>query len=100
VLVAAFADPRTVTLATLPPAVSAPVVALLATSVVDAYVVARRRAAEAGARCPHCGRPVDSDLDLDFCEWCTEPLDRDDEDADADADGAGNVGPTDARRAR
>ena len=32
---------------------------------------------EDGTRsCPHCGKPTDADLD--FCTWCTEPLDGDD----------------------
>ena len=48
-------------------------------STLDAYWLAskhneRRRAVEEGiAPCPHCGRQVDADLD--FCHWCTEPLD-------------------------
>ena len=32
-----------------------------------------------GPACPHCGRGLDEDLE--FCHWCTEPLE-----ADADAE--------------
>ncbi|SMO67444.1 zinc ribbon domain-containing protein [Halorubrum cibi] len=44
---------------------------------------ARRTGSDAGTKspgavpstieCPHCGR--DTDADLDFCHWCTEPID-------------------------
>ncbi len=27
-----------------------------------------------GTRCPNCGRQLDDALDLEFCHWCTEPL--------------------------
>ena len=48
-------------------------------STLDAYWLASRvndraRGTDDGARnCPHCGREVDADLD--FCHWCTEPID-------------------------
>ncbi|MEF8861223.1 MAG: zinc ribbon domain-containing protein [Haloarculaceae archaeon] len=48
-------------------------------STLDAYWLASRanersRAVESGtADCPHCGREVDAELD--FCHWCTEPID-------------------------
>jgi len=48
-------------------------------STLDAYWLAARanersRTVESGtADCPHCGREVDADLD--FCHWCSEPLD-------------------------
>ena len=51
---------------------------------------ARRTGSDAGTKppgavpstieCPHCGR--DTDADLDFCHWCTEPLDAADGPAD------------------
>ena len=43
---------------------------------VDAYRLARernRRADPSEGRCPHCGN--ETDPDLEFCQWCTEPLD-------------------------
>ncbi|WP_122089428.1 zinc ribbon domain-containing protein [Halalkalicoccus subterraneus] len=44
-------------------------------SAADAYWQAsQERQRVEGHRCPHCGREVD-DLELDFCHWCTEPLD-------------------------
>lgn len=48
-------------------------------STLDAYWLAARaqsraRDADEGvATCPHCGREVDADLD--FCHWCSEPID-------------------------
>ncbi|GAA0555454.1 zinc ribbon domain-containing protein [Halorubrum ejinorense] len=82
----------------------APAAAVVAASVIDAYVVAHRNNREyererdasrtsAGAtaadgttddadapsaetvRCPECGR--ESDATVDFCQWCAEPLERD-----------------------
>jgi hypothetical protein len=45
-------------------------------SMIDAYWMAKRTndaaAVEAGTTCPHCGKDVDEDID--FCHWCTEPL--------------------------
>lgn len=56
-----------------------PVTALLALasvtvfSMFDAYLLAVRRPREQdGASCPHCGREIDGDID--FCHWCTEPI--------------------------
>lgn len=53
-------------------------------SVYDAYRLAReanRTVAVTGqdgqVQCPHCGKEVEADLD--FCHWCTEPLDRPDD---------------------
>jgi uncharacterized paraquat-inducible protein A len=50
-------------------------------STLDAYWLASRyneertRNTEDGTvNCPHCGREVDPQLD--FCHWCTEPIDR------------------------
>ena len=81
----------------------APAAAVVAASVIDAYVVAHRNnreyererdaaqtrteastadgptddadatAAET-VRCPECGR--ESDATVDFCQWCAEPLDE------------------------
>jgi peptidoglycan/LPS O-acetylase OafA/YrhL len=77
VLVAVFADPSTATPTSLPPQVTVPVYAVLLASVVDAYRLARRSSGSAdGPACPHCGRPVDPDLD--FCHWCTRALEADD----------------------
>ncbi|MEM4780768.1 MAG: zinc ribbon domain-containing protein [Halalkalicoccus sp.] len=46
-------------------------------SAADAYWQAsQQRQRVEGERCPHCGREID-DLDLEFCHWCTEPLDPD-----------------------
>ncbi|USZ69139.1 zinc ribbon domain-containing protein [Halorussus salilacus] len=45
-------------------------------SAIDAYWLAlqtRNRPEESGEQCPACGRTVDEDLD--FCQWCTTPLD-------------------------
>jgi hypothetical protein len=72
VLVYTFDDPATATPSTLPREVVVPVLALLVTSVLDAYVVARRSGSSEGPTCPHCGRPIDTEID--FCQWCTEPL--------------------------
>lgn len=41
----------------------------------DAYLQAlrsRQEAQEEGIACPACGRPRDEDLN--FCEWCAEPI--------------------------
>lgn len=71
-----------------PPEVITPLVVILGFSVVDALLVAfldQREAeltpgvgtevseADEGVSCPHCGRSTDPELD--FCTWCTEPLD-------------------------
>jgi hypothetical protein len=64
----------------------APVLIAGGASVVDAYFVARARNAVArdtaagGAtdrtnQCPNCGKELDADID--FCHWCTTPLDGD-----------------------
>lgn len=51
----------------------APILAIQVLSVVDAYRVALKRNVMAGETpCPHCGRPLDEDLQ--FCHWCTTPL--------------------------
>ena len=75
VLVAAFADPETATLSTLPLRVTGPIVALLAMNTVDTYAVARRERGPATADadeptvpCPSCGRELDPELS--FCPWC------------------------------
>jgi hypothetical protein len=38
----------------------------------SAGAVAERPAGPAEVECPHCGK--ETDADLDFCHWCTEPL--------------------------
>lgn len=49
-------------------------------SVADAYRLAavgnRQAEVTTGSRCPHCGHELESDLDLDFCHWCTARLDE------------------------
>ncbi|ERH10148.1 MAG: hypothetical protein J07HX64_01918 [halophilic archaeon J07HX64] len=44
-------------------------------NVVDAYLTTSRRNRRASTEqsCPHCGRELDSDLE--FCHWCTTPID-------------------------
>ena len=84
----AFSDPMAVGFDTLPEEVTLPTIGLLALNTVDAYYVARRQETAASqsqpsgrgngsatdeSSCPHCGKPVDRDLD--FCHWCTEPID-------------------------
>lgn len=50
--------------------------AVIAFSAADAYWQATETKQRAdGTRCPHCGHELDENLDLDFCHWCTEPLD-------------------------
>jgi hypothetical protein len=87
VLVGAFADPETATIATLPLRVTVPLALLLTLNTVDAYYVARRGRGSAGVSvrgtptrrspggnaeptptCPSCGR--DLDPELSFCPWC------------------------------
>lgn len=53
-----------------------PIYAVRVLSAVDGYWLALQHtpAEEQGERCPACGKPVDEDLD--FCQWCTTPLDR------------------------
>ncbi len=50
--------------------------AIISLSMADAYWMATRgnRMAQAdeGVACPHCGKEIDEDLD--FCHWCTTPL--------------------------
>lgn len=85
-LIFAFTDPQTVTAATLPPTVVGPVVALLLTSVGDAYLAGRhvtgaRHAGtgEGDPSCPVCGRELDPALD--FCWYCSAPVDGGGEEA-------------------
>ena len=40
-------------------------------------------AAAEGPTCPNCGRELDADLD--FCHWCTTPLDTGTDDSPADS---------------
>lgn len=88
VLVSVYTDPTDVTPAEMPLEVTLPLLALLLLSAFDAYIVARDEATAAAepaavenaqpeaevASCPYCGR--DLDPELDFCHWCTKPLDR------------------------
>lgn len=58
-----------------------PVLFVSLCNILDAYWSAIRNnravqeAADGTRRCPNCGRKVDADLD--FCQWCTSPLDAD-----------------------
>ncbi len=75
----------------------APVAAVAALSVVDAYRLARtanRRVAvypdgdvASSTDCPSCGRPVDESLS--FCHWCASPLDAAPDESDAGGDESG-----------
>lgn len=53
-------------------------VVITAFSMADAFYMATRGNTEAevveGAKCPHCGKELEDDLD--FCHWCTTRLDR------------------------
>ena len=66
-------------LASLPPEAALALGSVTLFSTLDAYWLASRvndraRGTDDGAtNCPHCGREVDADLD--FCHWCTEPID-------------------------
>ena len=66
-------------LAALPPGAALALGSITLFSTLDAYWLASRtnersRTVEDGtANCPHCGREVD--VTLDFCHWCTEPID-------------------------
>ncbi|MFB6087570.1 MAG: hypothetical protein ABEJ85_03525 [Haloarculaceae archaeon] len=46
-------------------------------SMLDAYWMAKRthqqQSVEAGTTCPNCGKELDEDID--FCHWCTQPID-------------------------
>jgi hypothetical protein len=53
-----------------PQSVVLPLLVLLSLSVLDAYLVGRRRTdATNEPTCPACGKPIDGDID--FCHWCT-----------------------------
>ena len=53
-------------------------IGVLLLSVADAHRIAiqanTNAAIEEGEKCPHCGKPADEDID--FCHWCTTPLDQ------------------------
>jgi hypothetical protein len=64
-----------------PPEVSAALFALVVLNAVDAALLSRRDApggadgpTDGAGSCPSCGKDLDEDLD--FCPWCTTPLDR------------------------
>jgi len=54
------------------------VLAVWVMNVVDAYLTTSRsnRRARQEQTCPHCGKELDGDLE--FCHWCTSPLDAPD----------------------
>ncbi len=60
-----------------------PILIVQACNIVDAYwsalrgnrASARTSSGDDGTRCPHCRRSIDDDLD--FCHWCTNPIDTD-----------------------
>lgn len=51
---------------------------ITAVSMADAFYMATRGNTETeiveGAKCPHCGKELEDDLD--FCHWCTTKLDQ------------------------
>lgn len=51
---------------------------ITALSMADAFYMATRGNTETeiveGAKCPHCGKELEDDLD--FCHWCTTKLDQ------------------------
>ena len=64
----------------LPMEASVAIFVLFALNTVDAYRLARQGtrsekavATDGERQCPNCGR--ETDADLDFCQWCTEPVD-------------------------
>ncbi|MDG5821206.1 zinc ribbon domain-containing protein [Natronococcus sp. A-GB7] len=81
-----------------------PMYAVVALSVVDAYLIARRPATggespassaggeatvpsadeDAAPSCPHCGKELDPELE--FCHWCTTPLEAGEDGAEANDD--------------
>ena len=67
------------TLAALPTGAALALGSVTLFSTLDAYWLASRtderapRSGTAAATCPNCGREVDADLE--FCHWCTEPID-------------------------
>jgi hypothetical protein len=77
--VLAVAERTLGTLSSLPPEAALALGSVTLFSTLDAYWLASRvndrvRKVEDGtANCPHCGQEVDADLD--FCHWCTEPID-------------------------
>ena len=77
--VLAVADRLLTSLSSLPPEAALALGSVTLFSTLDAYWLASRynervrAAADGTAKCPHCGREVDTDLD--FCHWCTEPID-------------------------
>ncbi len=66
-------------LASLPPEAALALGSVTLFSTLDAYWLASRvndraqKVEEGTANCPHCGREVDPELE--FCHWCTEPID-------------------------
>ena len=54
------------------------VAAVWVMNVVDAYLTTSRlnRRVQQEQSCPHCGKELDGDLE--FCHWCTTPLDASD----------------------
>ncbi|SNZ12655.1 zinc-ribbon domain-containing protein [Natronoarchaeum philippinense] len=82
-----FVDPAALeafaTFSAVDPMALAPTAFVAVLSVVDAYVLAQAQNAAARmtpdengelTHCPHCGKELDDDLE--FCQWCTTPLDE------------------------
>lgn len=74
-------DPSSASISAFPVMELLPIYAILAASVVDAYVIARMNnrllieQRQGIQRCPDCGRQLDSDVS--FCQWCgTEQTER------------------------
>jgi hypothetical protein len=64
----------------LPTGASIAIFVIFALNTVDAYRLARQEPStpepvdtDDERRCPNCGR--ETDADLEFCQWCSEPLD-------------------------
>ncbi|ELY92018.1 DUF7575 domain-containing protein [Natrinema altunense] len=66
--------------------VVAPLFLVIGLSILDAYLLAHSQRVPSAVDpdtaesipCPHCGKELDSDLE--FCQWCTEPIDDSDRD--------------------
>ncbi|RZV06624.1 zinc ribbon domain-containing protein [Natrinema hispanicum] len=73
--------------------VVAPLFLVIGLSTLDAYLLARSQrvpsavdpAAAESTSCPHCGKELDSDLE--FCQWCTKPIEDVDQERLEERDG-------------
>ena len=73
--------------------VVAPLFLVIGLSILDAYLIARSQrvpsaadpAAAESISCPHCGKELDSALE--FCQWCTKPIEDVDQERLEERDG-------------